>query len=298
MQHHDHLHYVQKISGLSILSLEEEYKLAKDWKDKQDHKAMEKLTTAHLKLVAKIAAGYKGYGLPISDLIAEGNIGMMQAIKNYEPDRGFRFSTYAMWWIKASMQDYILHTWSLVKIGTTAAQKKLFFSLKKTKRALLKEAEEREGKHQNDVLTDELAQKIAHKLNVPIEEVWAMDQRTASHDSSLNVPVKDTESTTEWMDWLADDRDNQEIQLVQKDELDKRRKNLYEAMKALNEREQKILAGRRLEEPPKTLEELSQAMDISRERVRQLEVSAFDKLKKAMKISARRVFSQDELIRL
>lgn len=289
---------MQKIRGLSILSLEEEYKLAKDWKDKQDHKAMEKLTTAHLKLVAKIAAGYKGYGLPISDLIAEGNIGMMQAIKNYEPDRGFRFSTYAMWWIKASMQDYILHTWSLVKIGTTAAQKKLFFSLKKTKRALLKETEEREGKHQSDVLTDELAQKIAHKLNVPIEEVWAMDQRTASHDSSLNVPVKDTESTTEWMDWLADDRDNQEIQLVQKDELDKRRKNLHEAMKALNEREQKILAGRRLEEPPKTLEELSQAMDISRERVRQLEVSAFDKLKKAMKISARRVFSQDELIRL
>lgn len=283
---------MQKIRGLSILSLEEEYKLAKDWKEKQDHKAMEKLTTAHLKLVAKIASGYKGYGLPISDLIAEGNIGMMQAVKNYEPDRGFRFSTYAMWWIKASMQDYILHTWSLVKIGTTAAQKKLFFSLKKTKRALLQEAQEREGKHQSDVLTDELAQKIAHKLNVPIEEVWAMDQRTAGHDSSLNVPVKDTESTTEWMDWLADDRDNQEIQLVQKDELDKRRKSLQDAMKALNEREQKILVGRRLEEPPKTLEELSQVMDISRERVRQLEISAFDKLKKAMKLSTRRTFSQ------
>lgn len=274
---------MQKIRGLSILSLEEEYKLAKDWKEKQDRKAMEKLTTAHLKLVTKIASGYRGYGLPLSDLIAEGNIGMMQAVKNYEPDKGFRFSTYAMWWIKASMQDYILHTWSLVKIGTTAAQKKLFFSLKKTRRALLQEAEEKEGKAQTDQLTPELAQKIAHKLRVPVGEVWAMEQRIAGHDSSLNVPVKDTDSTLEWVDWIADETDNQEIQVIQKDELTKRRKSLQSAMRALNEREQKILMGRRLEEPPKTLEELSQGMNISRERVRQLEISAFAKLKKAMK---------------
>lgn len=288
MQHQDHHHYVQKIRSLSVLSFEEEYKLAKDWKEKQDHKAMEKLTTAHLKLVAKIAEGYRGYGLPISDLIAEGNIGMMQAVKNYEPERGFRFSTYAMWWIKASMHDYILHTWSLVKIGTTAAQKKLFFSLKKTKSALLKEAEEREGKHQNDALTAELAEKIAHKLKVPVEEVWAMDQRIASHDSSLNVTVKDTDSSIEWMDWLADDRDNQEVEIIQRDELDKRRKILQNAMQSLNDREQKILTGRRLEEPPKTLEELSQSLQISRERIRQLEISAFDKLRKAIKYAVMR----------
>ncbi len=290
-QHHDHHQYVQKVRNFAILSLEEEYKLAKDWREKQDHKAMEKLAQAHLKLVAKVAAGYRGYGLPISDLIAEGNIGMMQAMKHYEPDRGFRFSTYAMWWIKASMQDYILHTWSLVKIGTTAAQKKLFFSLKKTKRALLQEAQEREGKQQSDQLTPELVQKIALKLNVSEDEVWSMDQRTSSHDSSLNVPIRDTESTTEWMDWLADESDNQEIQIVQKDELDKRSKALRDAMDALNEREQKIIIGRRLEEPPKTLEELSQLLAISRERVRQLEVSAFEKLKRALKHSAFRSFS-------
>lgn len=292
MQHqHDHHHYVQKVRNIAILSLEEEYKLAKEWREKQDHKAMEKLAAAHLKLVAKVATGYRGYGLPLSDLIAEGNIGMMQAMKHYEPDRGFRFSTYAMWWIKASMQDYILHTWSLVKIGTTAAQKKLFFSLKKTKRALLQEAQEREGKQQSDKLTPELVQKIALKLNVSEEEVWSMEQRTSGHDSSLNVPIRDTESTTEWMDWIADESDNQEIQIVQRDEIDKRSKALKEAMNALNEREQKILIGRRLDEPPKTLEDLSQLLAISRERVRQLEISAFEKIKKALKYSALRTFS-------
>lgn len=282
---------MRKVRNIAVLTIDEEYKLAKDWREKQDQKSMEKLAEAHLKLVAKVAAGYRGYGLPISDLIAEGNIGMMQAMKHYEPDRGFRFSTYAMWWIKASMQDYILHTWSLVKIGTTAAQKKLFFSLKKTKRALLQESQEREGKQQSDQLTPELVKRIALKLNVPEEEVWSMEQRIFGHDSSLNVPVRDTETTTEWMDWLADESDNQEIQAVQKDELNKRRKALQEAMTALNDREQKILIGRRLEEPPKTLEDLSQLLAISRERVRQLEISAFEKIKKALKYSSLHTFS-------
>jgi RNA polymerase sigma-32 factor len=285
-QHHDHHQYVQKVRSLAVLSLEEEYKLAKDWRENQDQKAMEKLAAAHLKLVAKVAVGYRGYGLPISDLIAEGNIGMMQAMKHYEPDRGFRFSTYAMWWIKASMQDYILHTWSLVKIGTTAAQKKLFFSLKKTKRAIIQEAQEKDGKLHSDQLTSELVQKIALKLNVSEDEVWSMEQRIASHDSSLNTPINDSESTMEWMDWLADESDNQEIQIVQRDEFDKRRSALQGAMKALNAREQEIIIGRRLDEPPKTLEEMSQNLTISRERVRQLEISAFEKLKKALQHSA------------
>ena len=287
-QHQDHHLYVQKVRSLAVLSLEEEYKLAKDWRENQDQKAMAKLAAAHLKLVAKIAVGYRGYGLPISDLIAEGNIGMMQAMKHYEPERGFRFSTYAVWWIKASMQDYILHTWSLVKIGTTAAQKKLFFSLKKTKRVLIQEAQSIDGKQHSDQLTPELAQKIALKLNVSEDEVWSMEQRIASHDSSLNSPVKDSESTMEWMDWLADESDNQEVQIVQRDEMDKRRLALQGAMKALNAREQEIITGRRLDEPPKTLEEMSQLMTISRERVRQLEISAFEKLKKALRYSSLR----------
>ena len=280
MPHNDHHKYVQKVRQLNTLSIEEEYQLAKDWREKQDQKAMNKLAEAHLKLVAKVAAGYRGYGLPMSDLIAEGNIGMMQAMKHYEPERGFRFSTYAMWWIKARMQDYILHTWSLVKIGTTAAQKKLFFSLKKTKREIISQDED---SNKNDTLTAELAQKIAIKLNVNEEEVWSMDQRLGGKDASLHTPVgSDGESTTEWMDWLADESDNQEIQLAQRDEMDKRRTAFNKAMCALNAREQQILIGRRLEEPPKTLEEISQKLDISRERVRQLEFSAFEKLKKGL----------------
>ncbi len=279
MPHQDHHQYVQKVRRLNTLSLEEEYQLAKDWREKQDHKAMNKLAEAHLKLVTKLATGYRGYGLPISDLIAEGNIGMMQAMKHYEPDRGFRFSTYAMWWIKASMQDYILHTWSLVKIGTTAAQKKLFFSLKKTKRQIINDTD---GTNHNDPLTQEIVQKIAIKLNVSEDEVWSMDQRIGSKDASLHTPVGDSESTVEWMDWLADETDNQEIQLVQRDEMDKRRHAFNKAMTALNSREQQILVGRRLDEPPKTLEEMSEQLTISRERVRQLEFSAFEKLKKGL----------------
>jgi RNA polymerase sigma-32 factor len=278
----DHRQYIQKVRQLNTLSLEEEYQLAKDWREKQDHKAMKKLAEAHLKLVAKVASGYRGYGLPISDLIAEGNIGMMQAMKHYEPDKGFRFSTYAMWWIKASMQDYILHTWSLVKIGTTAAQKKLFFSLKKTKREIINQTD---GATQEEQLTKELVQKIATKLNVSEDEVWSMEQRIGSKDASLHTPVGDGERTAEWMDWLADESDNQEIQLVQRDEMDKRRQAFNKAMEALNAREQQILVSRRLEEPPKTLEEISQKLDISRERVRQLEFSAFEKLKKGLQHS-------------
>ncbi len=280
LPHHDHHQYVQKVRRLNTLSFEEEYKLAKDWREKQDHQAMNKIAEAHLKLVAKVATGYRGYGLPISDLIAEGNIGMMQAMKHYEPDRGFRFATYAMWWIKASMQDYILHTWSLVKIGTTAAQKKLFFSLKKTKQAMINATE---GARHSDQLTQELVQKIAIKLKVSEDEVWSMDQRLGAKDASLHTPVGDSDSTVEWMDWLADDRDNQEIQLVQRDEMDKRRSAFKQAMQALNPREQQILAGRRLAEPPKTLEEMSQQLSISRERVRQLEICAFTKLKKGLR---------------
>ncbi len=282
MSQDDHRQYIQKVRQLNTLSLEEEYQLAKDWREKQDIKAMTKLAEAHLKLVAKVAVGYRGYGLPISDLIAEGNIGMMQAMKHYEPDRGFRFSTYAMWWIKASMQDYILHTWSLVKIGTTAAQKKLFFSLKKTKREIINQTGDNT---QNDQLTAELVQKIATKLNVSEEEVWSMEQRIGGKDASLHTPVGDGERTAEWMDWLADESDNQEIQLVQRDEMDKRRQAFNKAMTALNAREQQILVSRRLEEPPKTLEEISQKLDISRERVRQLEFAAFEKLKKGLQHS-------------
>ena len=279
MSDHDHHHYIQKVRRLSSLSLAEEYQLAKDWREKQDQKAMHELTKAHLKLVAKVAMGYRGYGLPISDLIAEGNIGMLQAMKHYEPDRGFRFATYALWWIKAGIQDYILHTWSLVKIGTTAAQKKLFFSLKKTKQAIINDME---GARHSDQLTPELVQKIAAKLKVSEEEVWSMDQRLGGKDASLHTPVGDSESTMEWMDWLADERDNQEIQLVQRDEITKRRSAFTKAMQALNAREQQVLVGRRLAEPPKTLEEISQQLAISRERVRQLEVGAFEKLKKGL----------------
>ena len=284
-QHHTTPDYAKKVRGLGVLSLEEEYKLAKDWRENQDRKSMEKLAAAHLRLLAKVAAGYRGYGLPMSDLIAEGNIGMMQAMKHYEPDRGFRFATYAVWWIKASMQDYILHTWSLVKIGTTAAQKKLFFSLKKTKKSLIDEAQEEDAEMLSDKLTPELVTKIAHKLNVTEEEVWSMEQRIGSKDSSLNTPIKQTESTIEWMDWIADESDNQEIQVVQRDEMEKRQAALDGAMKMLNAREREIIVARRLDEPPKTLEEISQYLKISRERVRQLEISAFEKLKKALKFS-------------
>lgn len=274
----EHQHFLNKIRKFHILSLDEEYQLATDWREKQDKKAMDKIASAHLKLVVKVANGYRGYGLPLVDLIAEGNIGMMQAMKNYDPNRGFRFSTYAMWWIKASIQDYVLHSWSLVKMGTTAAQKKLFFSLKKTKNALAEN-------DRNEYLTPEMVKKIAKKLDVSEEEVWSMDQRLGGKDSSLNTPVKLHDSNLEWVDWLADDRENQESEIIYKDELSKRKQALENAMNALNEREQQIIIGRRLDEPPQTLEEMSQKLNISRERVRQLEVSAFEKLKKALKRS-------------
>ena len=268
--------YIHKVRKIPMLTVDEEYQLAKQWREEGDRTAVDKLVASHLKLVNKIAAGYRGYGLPMSDLIAEGNIGMMQAMKHFDPEKGFRLSTYAMWWIKASIQEYVLKSWSLVKIGTTASQKKLFFSLRKTKNKL---------KIYDDTdLTPEAVTKIAEKLKVKEHEVLQMNARMTSQDHSLNAPLKTgEEGTGEWQDWLADDRLNQEHHVVHLDEMKKRQKLLDDAMQSLNEREQKILIERRLSEPPKTLEALSAVHSISRERVRQIEVKAFDKLQKAIK---------------
>jgi RNA polymerase sigma-32 factor len=236
--------------------------------------AAHKLVTSHLRLVAKIAMGYRGYGLPVSELISEGNVGMMQAVKRFDPDRGFRLATYAMWWIRASIQEYILHSWSLVKIGTTAAQKKLFFSLRKIK-GQMKAIEEGD-------LTPEHVKKIAEELNVPELDVISMNRRLASPDQSLNAPLRG-DGDGEWQDWLIDDEDNQEIRLAENEERARRHRLLDRAMASLNERERHILAERRLRDEPMTLEELSQKYAISRERVRQIEVRAFEKLQKTMK---------------
>jgi RNA polymerase sigma-32 factor len=230
-----------------------------------------------LRLVAKIAMGYRGYGLPLGEVISEGNVGLMQAIKRFEPEKGFRLATYAMWWIKASIQEYILRSWSLVKIGTTAAQKKLFFNLRRMK-GEIKALEEGDLKQEN-------LETIATKLKVSEQEVINMNRRMSGPDSSLNAPVR-ADSEGEWQDWLVDDSDNQETVLADQEEMAERRKMLVDAMKVLNERERKILAARRLEENPKTLEDLSQEYGISRERVRQIEVRAFEKLQKAMKSAA------------
>ena len=261
---------------MPILTIDEEYQLAKKWREEGDRHAVEKLVSSHLRLVAKIAAGYRGYGLPISDLISEGNIGMMQAMKHFDPERGFRLSTYAIWWIRASIQEYILHTWSMVKIGTTAAQKKLFFNLRKEKN-LFNENEEQ-------YLTKEQTAKIAIKLGVKESEVIEMNQRMLSQDHSLNAPIRNTgEGESEWVDWLTDERDNQEVVAVELDELKKRRKLLDQAMMHLSQREREVIIHRRLKEPTDTLEELSIKLGISRERVRQIEVKAFEKLQKTIK---------------
>ena len=230
--------------------------------------------TSHLRLVAKIAIGYRGYGLPVSELISEGHVGMMQAVKRFDPDRGFRLATYAMWWIRASIQEYILHSWSLVKIGTTAAQKKLFFSLRKIK-GQMKAIEEGD-------LTPEHVKKISEELNVPESDVISMNRRLASPDQSLNAPLRG-DGDGEWQDWLIDEEDNQEIRLAESEESERRHRLLDRAMAALNERERHILAERRLRDEPMTLEDLSQKYAISRERVRQIEVRAFEKLQKTMK---------------
>jgi RNA polymerase sigma-32 factor len=270
--------YLQEIRQFPILEAQEEYELAKDYADTGNVRAAHRLVTSHLRLVAKIAMGYRGYGLPIGEVISEGNVGLMQAVRKFDPERGFRLATYAMWWIRASIQEYILRSWSLVKIGTTAAQKKLFFNLRRLK-----------GEMQaidNGQMTPEQVDKVAETLNVSGDEVRMMEGRLVGSDQSLNTPMRgDTEDGDEWQDWLVDDSDSPETQLVDEDERNHRRTMLLEAMRHLNEREQKILYARRLAEPPQTLEDLSTEFDISRERVRQIEQRAFEKLKVAMQKS-------------
>jgi RNA polymerase sigma-32 factor len=266
--------YLQEIRKFPMLSPEEELSLAKRWRDEGDEKAAHKLVTSHLRLVAKIAMGYRGYGLPVGELISEGNVGMMQAVKRFDPDRGFRLATYAMWWIRAAIQEYILHSWSLVKMGTTAAQKKLFFNLRRLK-AQMSALEE------GDLQQEQVA-KIAKTLQVPEQDVVSMNRRLASPDHSLNAPVR-ADSEGEWQDWLVDEQETQETELAERQDMSNRRALLGEALKTLNERERHILIERRLKDEATTLEELSQQYGISRERVRQIEVRAFEKLQKSMK---------------
>jgi RNA polymerase sigma-32 factor len=269
--------YLQEIRKFPMLEPEEEYMLAKRWKEREDSEAAHRLVTSHLRLVAKIAMGYRGYGLPLSELISEGNVGMMQAVKRFDPDRGFRLATYAMWWIRAAIQEYILHSWSLVKMGTTAAQKKLFFNLRKLKGQL-------QAVEDGD-LSPENLKKIATELDVPEADVISMNRRLASPDHSLNAPLR-SDSEGEWQDWLVDETESQEVRLADRQELGLRRDLLEKALTHLNERERHILGERRLKENPTTLEDLSQHYGISRERVRQIEVRAFEKLQKAIKAAA------------
>ncbi|MBC92552.1 MAG: RNA polymerase factor sigma-32 [Rhodospirillaceae bacterium] len=272
--------YLQEIRKFPMLSHEEEFMLAKRWLDHEDIDAAHKMVTSHLRLVAKIAMGYRGYGLPLAEMISEGNVGLMQAVKKFDPDKGFRLATYAMWWIKAAMQEYILHSWSLVKMGTTAAQKKLFFNLRRMK-GRLKALDEGD-------LSQENVAKIATELKVAESDVVSMNRRLSGPDASLNAPVRtDGDGDGEWMDWLVDESDSQEVVLAEEDELLKRREMLSQAMTSLNDRERHILTERRLKENPLTLEELSVDYGISRERVRQIEVRAFEKLQKAIRNQAK-----------
>ncbi|MBF0373414.1 MAG: RNA polymerase sigma factor RpoH [Alphaproteobacteria bacterium] len=266
--------YLQEIRKFPMLGPDEEYMLAKAYRDEQSLDSAHRMVTSHLRLVAKIAMGYRGYGLPIGELISEGNVGMMQAVKRFDPDRGFRLATYAMWWIRAAIQEYILHSWSLVKMGTTAAQKKLFFNLRKLKGQM-------QAIDEGD-LSPENVKKIADELEVSEADVISMNRRLASPDHSLNAPVR-ADGEGEWQDWLVDDREDQESELAEREELGSRRKLLGYAMKSLNDRERHILTERRLRDNPVTLEDLSQKYGISRERVRQIEVRAFEKLQKSMR---------------
>jgi RNA polymerase sigma-32 factor len=266
--------YLQHIRRFPMLSPEEEYRLAKRWVEHQDEDAADVLVTSHLRLVAKIAMGYRGYGLPLGELISEGNVGMMQAVIRFDPDRGFRLATYAMWWIRAAMQEYILHSWSLVKMGTTAAQKKLFFNLRKLKGQM-------QAIEDGDLSPDRVAH-IAERLNVSEADVIQMNRRISSPDASLNAPLRE-EGDGEWQDWLVDGDDDQETSLARHEELGNRRKLLAGAMRTLSERERQILSERRLKDTPTTLESLSQRYGISRERVRQIEVRAFEKLQKSVR---------------
>ena len=269
--------YLSEIKKFPVLTPEQEYMLAKRYEEHEDPEAAAQLVQSHLRLVAKIAMGYRGYGLPVSDLISEGNVGLMQGVKKFEPDRGFRLATYAMWWIKASIQEFILRSWSLVKMGTTAAQKKLFFNLRRMKKQL-------EAYEDSDLSPEDVA-KIATDLGVPEQEVVNMNRRMMmGGDGSLNTPMRNgEEGSGEWQDWLTDDRPLQDVIVADAEEAEVRREMLVEAMEALNEREQHILTERRLTENPQTLEELSQVYDVSRERIRQIEVRAFEKLQKAMR---------------
>jgi len=269
--------YLQEIRKFPMLEQDQEYMLAKSWRERGDTEAAHQLVTSHLRLVAKIAMGYRGYGLPVSELISEGNVGMMQAVKRFDPERGFRLATYAMWWIRASIQEYILHSWSLVKMGTTASQKKLFFNLRKLK-GQLKAMEEGD-------LHPENVSKIAETLGVPEQDVVSMNRRLAAPDHSLNAPLR-IDGDGEWQDWLVDEEADQETVFAESEELGKRRALLNAAMENLNERERHILQERRLKEDPTTLEDLSQVYGISRERVRQIEVRAFEKLQKAIRNAA------------
>ncbi len=269
--------YLAQIKKFPMLDSEEEYMLAKNWKTTGNLKSAEKLVTSHLRLVAKIAMGYKGYGLPVNEMISEGNVGLMQAVKKFEPEKGFRLATYAMWWIKAAIQEYILRSWSLVKIGTTTAQKKLFFNLKKIKNQI---APRSEGD-----LRDEHVSEIAQKLNVKKDEVVSMNRRLSGKESSLNAPIG--EDGDEWQDWLTDKGMDQELKFAQKEEMDQRKDLLKDSIKILNDREKEILYARRLNDDPTTLEDLSKKYKISRERIRQIENKAFEKVQKHMLNSAR-----------
>ena len=265
--------YLTQIKKFPMLSSEEEYMLAKSWRDRGNLKAAEKLVTSHLRLVAKIAMGYRGYGLPVSELVSEGNIGLMQAVKKFDPERGFRLATYAMWWIKASMQEYILRSWSLVKMGTTTAQKKLFFNLKKIKNQLsIVNTGDLNPKHVDE---------ISKRLKVKKEEVVSMNRRLLGKEKSLNDPIKD-DGDGEWQDWVVDDKIDQELKLSHKQEFDQRKKLMDESMSILNTREKEILTARKLSEEIATLEDLSKKYKLSRERIRQIESKAFEKLQKAM----------------
>ena len=269
--------YLAQIKKFPMLDAEEEYMLAKNWKTTGNLKSAEKLVTSHLRLVAKIAMGYKGYGLPVNEMISEGNVGLMQAVKKFEPEKGFRLTTYAMWWIKASIQEYILRSWSLVKIGTTTAQKKLFFNLKKIKNQL---APRSEGD-----LRDEHVSEIAEKLNVKKEEVVSMNRRLSGKEHSLNAQIG--EDGDEWQDWLVDKEMDQELKFAHKEEMIQRKDLLTDSIKILNDREKEILYARRLNDEPTTLENLSKKYKISRERIRQIENKAFEKVQKHMLNSAR-----------
>ena len=271
--------YLSRIRSFPMLEKDEEYMLAKSWSERDDVEAAHKLVTSHLRLVAKIAMGYRGYGLPLSDLISEGNIGMMHAVKKFDPERGFRLATYAMWWIKASIQEYILRSWSLVKIGTTAAQKKLFFNLRRLKGKI-------DAIDGGDLKPEQVAY-IADTLEVAETEVISMNQRMSGGDKSLNTPMaSDIDGGGEWQDWIEDDRENQEVEFAEREEFEAQYSVMREALESLNPREQRIIHARRLTEPALTLEELSEEFNVSRERVRQIEARAFEKLSQAVKIKS------------